>query len=560
MRSCIFILIFFSITNVFSNSNKTDSLKTILKNTKTKNEIANLKVQIGFEYYKGKEFVKSEKEYKDAYKIALEVKDTFVMIKSLLKVSQISRDRGAYDTALSISFEAAKLANIIGDDREEGSALYDIGAIYTKLYKSDKALEYIEKAIGKFEKIKEYRGIGNCFVVKSIIDRKKEEFDEAKKSLRLAIDNYTKVDYIKGLSYCSTNLGNLYVDIRNPHMAIKYMLEAIEYKKQVDDKIGLGIVYGNIGGQYIDIGEDETGVYYLNESIKIGEEIEGNETLMYAYQNLVDYYVKKGNYKSALDYSNKMMEMKELMFKENANRNTSALEKKFIAEKEVIDANSKIQLLEKENDIRQLRVILLVVVIALIIIFSILIFLKQKRILKTKKVIHQNEKELLESKNRIAEQELEKANLERTNLKNELQFKRQELLSFSAHLTSLSELENNIKDEIEKINNGDREHNRVVENVKKMIKNNHSKEGVSKLYERIESINESFHYKMNKKHDNLTKEDLRLASLLILDLSSKEIAEVLFITPKSVDMKRYRLRKKLGLAGNVDLFGYLSSL
>ncbi len=68
-----------------------------------------------------------------------------------------------------------------------------------------------------------------------------------------------------------------------------------------------------------------------------------------------------------------------------------------------------------------------------------------------------------------------------------------------------------------------------------------------KFYEFIEEINAEFTSYMKSIYPQLTTNDLRLISLIRLNLSSKEIASFSNISPKSVDVNRHRLRKKLGL-------------
>ncbi|MUP47517.1 hypothetical protein E0K83_17380 [Gramella sp. BOM4] len=65
-----------------------------------------------------------------------------------------------------------------------------------------------------------------------------------------------------------------------------------------------------------------------------------------------------------------------------------------------------------------------------------------------------------------------------------------------------------------------------------------------------------FKLKLLKKHPHLSSYDLDLSALL-LDHSSKEIAQKLNISPSSVNTARYRLRKKLNLESGDDLVSYL---
>ncbi|MBV1888269.1 MAG: LuxR C-terminal-related transcriptional regulator, partial [Urechidicola sp.] len=61
-------------------------------------------------------------------------------------------------------------------------------------------------------------------------------------------------------------------------------------------------------------------------------------------------------------------------------------------------------------------------------------------------------------------------------------------------------------------------------------------------------------------HPTLTPNDLKSCAFLKLNLSSKEIAQLLNISPKSVEVKRYRLRKKLELPHNSGLSEYLFNI
>ena len=63
--------------------------------------------------------------------------------------------------------------------------------------------------------------------------------------------------------------------------------------------------------------------------------------------------------------------------------------------------------------------------------------------------------------------------------------------------------------------------------------------------------------KIKAAHPDLTPNDLRFCAYLRLNLSSKEIAPLLNISTKSVETKRYRLRKRLKLEHNQSLVNYI---
>ena len=65
---------------------------------------------------------------------------------------------------------------------------------------------------------------------------------------------------------------------------------------------------------------------------------------------------------------------------------------------------------------------------------------------------------------------------------------------------------------------------------------------------------------LKEKHSNLTANELKLCAYLRMNLSTKEIAQLMNISIRGVEISRYRLRKKLQLATETSLFDYLMQI
>ena len=76
----------------------------------------------------------------------------------------------------------------------------------------------------------------------------------------------------------------------------------------------------------------------------------------------------------------------------------------------------------------------------------------------------------------------------------------------------------------------------------------------------LRNILSPFANKLSSKYLNLTNREVRIADLIKGGRSSKEIADLLNITDSSINIYRYRIRKKLGLKKQDNLRTYLSSL
>ncbi|HRK75193.1 MAG TPA: hypothetical protein PLL64_13010, partial [Rhodothermales bacterium] len=75
----------------------------------------------------------------------------------------------------------------------------------------------------------------------------------------------------------------------------------------------------------------------------------------------------------------------------------------------------------------------------------------------------------------------------------------------------------------------------------------------------FEETNSAFAQELRRKHPDLSANDLRICSLMIINVNTKEMASILNISPKGVEKSRYRLKKKLRLTPEEDLALYLKS-
>ncbi len=70
-------------------------------------------------------------------------------------------------------------------------------------------------------------------------------------------------------------------------------------------------------------------------------------------------------------------------------------------------------------------------------------------------------------------------------------------------------------------------------------------------------VDQNFVQAILKKHPQLTKNDLRLCTLMRINLSTKEIASLLNVSVRGVEQSRYRLKKRIGLEKEEDLLKYI---
>jgi len=78
--------------------------------------------------------------------------------------------------------------------------------------------------------------------------------------------------------------------------------------------------------------------------------------------------------------------------------------------------------------------------------------------------------------------------------------------------------------------------------------------------EAFNNTDQNFIKNLKNLHPKLTQSDLKLCAYLRLNLSTKEIAPLFGISVRSVEIKRYRLRKKMNLKSGVTLIDHIVSI
>lgn len=182
---------------------------------------------------------------------------------------------------------------------------------------------------------------------------------------------------------------------------------------------------------------------------------------------------------------------------------------------------------------------------------------------KYKSYYIEKEEKLIEENNLLLEiKELENQqqlmHLRNEQLTQDVDIKSRELAASTMDLNSKNELLEIIKEDLKKTNTDE---NRSIKSVITTInKNITGTDSWSVFKDAFESKDKDFFKKIKELHPSLTSNDLRLCAYLRLNLTSKEIAPMLNISVRSVEIKRYRLRKKMELAHEQGLSEYILSV
>ncbi|PIF59480.1 histidine kinase [Flavobacterium sp. 2] len=202
------------------------------------------------------------------------------------------------------------------------------------------------------------------------------------------------------------------------------------------------------------------------------------------------------------------------------------------------------------------------VLLYLLVIATVLFFYyKWNKLRYTQKLKLQAEE--LKHQREILEMELKKENelniqeFEKHILELELQTKSSEVAGKSLSIAKQSEMIENIQG----ILDTEKDFNKLKSEIKKAIKINEVNKHEWETFEtNLNQIHNEFIINLSKKFPHLTPKDIKLCVYLKMNLSSKEIAPLMNISFRGVELHRYRLRKKLSLTQEENLSKFLLSL
>ena len=183
----------------------------------------------------------------------------------------------------------------------------------------------------------------------------------------------------------------------------------------------------------------------------------------------------------------------------------------------------------------------------------------------TERLVYSQQQQIYENSRALNEMELKVVLSENQALHNSIEQKKQEVMNVALSIVEQKEFLESLDEKVKTLAKADdlKEKDRLISELGLAIKQRLSYDrdvDSQYFYAQAESLHEDFNAKLSENFPNLTQQEKRLATLLRLGFSSKYIATLMNITPKSVEISRYRLRQKLGLSKGDNLVNYIKSI
>ena len=476
-----------------------------------------------------------------------------ICTQAMILHSQAEQLLGNFDLSIKNLYDTQRYINPA--NKRQTAQLYSLmGRVYSKLGDYNKGIELNDKATSIFKSLGDSASVAGCYNERGVMHYLLDEFVVAEKFLQRAL-TITRAQ--RNLKEIATNLNNLCLYQGDTEKKLSLIQEAIAINKNLDAQWSLGENYNNMGKQYYFSEQYPQALEALQKAYEYARNIGAKELICDNYEYSSWVYAAIGDYKQAYTRLSQMYALSKELQSSNKLRNIE----QEISYKRYQDQKYATEMQEQTYKIELLKRNLwfLGSVLVLGLAFSIFLYKWYKRRKGLQLIEARYQLEL--SQRELSELKLHQQELELQNIQNALDSSQQEVTSFAVFLRSRNELLDKIR---EMIKEGYKMDNQtLIPHLKKVnayISQYQSGDKTNNaLLLNIEDKSKEFIERLTKEHPNLTQGEKYLATMLRVNLSTKEISMISGNSPKTINMNRYRLRKALNLPTEKDLVEYLQN-
>ncbi len=437
------------------------------------------------------------------------------------------RITGNYEEALNNSFEVLKLAEDLNDPQFQDFAYSNIGLVFDNLAQYPESLKYHNLALNTpgtlMNRGHNLNNIGNVFLGM-------EEWDSTLYYYRMALAIRLEIDQIEGIAESYNNIGEVHRKRGDLDSATHYYEQSLTLSEELDDQNGIVMTTMNIGATQLAKGDSEGALKNLSFAYDKARKLSFKnweiETLTY----LSELAIQEKNYELALRYYQEYSTQKDSLLTIEKDREIRLIESDFKRQEQ----EKELQLLRAESELNSLtRNSLIGGVVVLVIVFGLIVSRQRIKASADKKL----------------------ATARETELRKELEYHSKSLSNHTLSMIQKNSMLEELKEEAKQLRDSlDDVYVKKLNSINRLIDHTINVDEDWKQFEMyFENVHNDFFKKLKEKHQGLTPSDMRLCALVKLNLNIKESATILGISPDSVKIARYRLRKKLQLDNEQSL-------
>jgi len=500
----------------------------------------------GNKHFENQDYINALDSYLD---ILHDNEDNSITLKITYKIGNCYYRLENFDKALKYFLKTLEIAKKNNDTNFIIKSNLNLSNTYFRSKLIKQSIKTINNALFFF---KEYKSTDSILLTKLFINKGRilgelKQFDEAltyydkaRKINYKSVPENEKKTIINNLNAIYNNMGVILKEQGKHQKAINHFRLATKQALKTNDEYNVALSDLNIALVYASLKKIDSSRLYTHNALNKFMKLKRPYFIKDCYKNLAELELDKGNYKGSLEFYKLHHKFKDSVI--NIKQIQESLQHLNNYTVNLINNKSELKSEIKESQY-QSKIWFWSLLSILLALTSLIMFLFFNRAKKNKNLAY------ITLKNNELEQQI---------LTQEINLKNNKLSELSSHIISKNEVLQQLKKAIKILK---KENQLEVSPILNEISQQINLESERKELEVF--INEKhteFFFKLKQKHPDLTKKDLRLSSLILTGLSSKEIATLLNISSSSVDMSRYRLRKKMNIPSKKSISIFLSEI
>ncbi|MUP45413.1 tetratricopeptide repeat protein [Gramella sp. BOM4] len=458
----------------------------------------------------------------------------------MLDIGNVYLTQGQSDRALETYLKIAEASQLDEDAQFKLYAEISIANIYLDSEEYQKALE-------RFRSIRENHSVTDsskinlvpyCVIYNNegIANENLGNYEEAEELYQMAISLSSELDEDYYLANAYSNMGSLEVKRENYPEALDWHRKALEIREASNYTLGIAQSETHIGGILLNLARPEEAETYLRRSLERSVKMGYEKQIIENTTALKEIYEQRGDFENAFEMQRLEMDSRAAVLNEESIKNQERLKAKYEYELE--------KQMEEEN--RRYRETVYKFIFGLLILLLIIAFILYRlQTIKTRK--EQLQTENIKKEKHLLHQELDYKN---KKLMSNLMFLLQKNEMISGLIEKLRETKKQTKTQTDK----------TISSIIRELKHSHNKESWDEFDLYFQEVHSEFYEKLSSNYQ-LTPNEMKLAAFTKLKLSSKEISSLTGQSIRTIDVGRYRLRKKLGITNSeTNLTTFLNSL
>lgn len=472
------------------------------------------------------------------------VKDHRNEIRGNINIGLLYINYNNYEEALNYLLLSLDMTKQYGYDELLNSIYNNIGIIYSSNGEFKKAEDYFREAL----KISQARGeeekIAINLVNLGVLKNEQKEMEMANAYYQDALKIFTDLGDTINMTIVLNNIGTTYYDDENYIAAKSYFQQALTLAKEELSKFYLPSFQLNYGKVAYELQEYDTALQFIKAALDTFLVVKNTEKIIESNFWLAKTYDQKNQYTLAKLHYEKSLSWKDTLLNEKNQFWISEMQMKY----EFGKKEKEIEYLQEKA--RQEKWIWGGIIIT-VFLFSTLFFyfLRAKNINLSQKNI------ILKQDQEVANLEIIKSQLLQEKLRQKLEANNRELASKALHLLNKNEILTTVTSLLDKFDVQHATANaKLIRNAKRTISQNINLDKQWQDFKiHFEEVNTGFFTHLLERFPNLSQIDLRLCAYLLMNLDTKEIAQISNISPDSVRKRKQRLREKLQLSKDQDI-------